>query len=433
MPEQPQPPQVSSAPASPRADLSADEKAQAERESIAKLGPPRRLGRWAGLASLGLVLVVLATGYIAIADLGQLDILDRATSANPANRPTLAEANDSDDEVQQSGAAFLAAYVVGGLMFIGFFHAAYINQARLGARGFRYSFGQSIWAWFVPFFNLVRPKQIANDIWRGSNCLDPSEPRAWREAPVAPLVHWWWALYLVSGFGIRATSNAYSSSDSISGLRGALWAEIGFTVVQVIALALAFTFISRIARAQSQSGPVADVPAVRRVPSEVITSLIIVGAFIAVGVLYYGLNSTDEGVSGKASSPPHIPPTEQPSVPPYTPPTFTLGTVEPQRGGEVTMTATLPKQGQLVAGDKADRSVGPTLGGGHPYPFPILLIARTIPVRAAGEITFTLKPTERARSLLEDRGSLKAKIKVVYRPRGKSSAQYRTANVTLQG
>jgi hypothetical protein len=202
------------------------------------------------MAKLGLVLIILATGFIAFADLGQIDLLDRANSPDPANRPSLAELQDSDDQVQQSGLFYLGAYVVGGLLFIGFFHAAYTNLARVGARGFRYAFGQSIWAWLVPFFNLVRPKQIANDIWRGSHRLDLSQPRAWREAPVASLVHWWWALYLIGAFGLRATTSAYQNSESVSGLRGALQTELVFVAIDLVALGLAWTFVSRITRAQ---------------------------------------------------------------------------------------------------------------------------------------------------------------------------------------
>ena len=82
---------------------------------------------------------------------------------------------------------------------------------------------------------------------------------------------------------------------------------------------------------------------------------------------------------------------------------------------------------------KADSSVGTTVGGGHPYKVPILLIARTIPVRGAGETRFTLRPTEKARALLEERASLKAKVKVAYTPKGRPFPEYRTADVTLEG
>jgi hypothetical protein len=75
----------------------------------------------------------------------------------------------------------------------------YRNLFALDVGGLRFTPRWGVGAWFVPFLNLVRPKQIVNDLWRAS---DPSfRPScAWRGAPVAGMVHVWWALLLLSGF-----------------------------------------------------------------------------------------------------------------------------------------------------------------------------------------------------------------------------------------
>jgi Domain of unknown function (DUF4328) len=51
----------------------------------------------------------------------------------------------------------------------------------------------------VPFLNLVRPKQLADDIWRASDPAPPPQPgAAWKRQQVASLLHWWWALFIAS-------------------------------------------------------------------------------------------------------------------------------------------------------------------------------------------------------------------------------------------
>jgi Domain of unknown function (DUF4328) len=51
----------------------------------------------------------------------------------------------------------------------------------------------------VPFLNLVRPKQLADDIWRASDpALPPRPGPAWKRQPVPSLLHLWWALFIAS-------------------------------------------------------------------------------------------------------------------------------------------------------------------------------------------------------------------------------------------
>ena len=62
----------------------------------------------------------------------------------------------------------------------------------------RYGNGWAIGAWFIPIFAMIRPKQIANDIWRGSE-RGVEVSTQWRLVEVPGLVHWWWGLFLGQG------------------------------------------------------------------------------------------------------------------------------------------------------------------------------------------------------------------------------------------
>lgn len=101
------------------------------------------------------------------------------------------------------------------VLFLLWFYRAYSNLRVLGVPRLRFGPGWSAGAWFIPIFNLWRPKQIANDIWRGS---DPDAPAdqgdAWHRAAVPRIVHLWWALWVASAcFGVFAVVDAVSKID----------------------------------------------------------------------------------------------------------------------------------------------------------------------------------------------------------------------------
>jgi len=114
---------------------------------------------------------------------------------------TLAEADANDARQALMGWLQLGALAVGAVFFIRWFHRAYANLFPLGAKDLRFGSGWAIGAWFVPILNLVRPKQIANDIWRGS---DPDAPldqgTEWRGRSYSGLLSYWWVAFLAAGW-----------------------------------------------------------------------------------------------------------------------------------------------------------------------------------------------------------------------------------------
>jgi Domain of unknown function (DUF4328) len=72
----------------------------------------------------------------------------------------------------------------------------YRNLRPLGAGDLRFSDGWALGGWFVPFLNLVRPKQIVDDIWRASDPMRrPTE--VWDQRPLSDLLHCWWFVWVV--------------------------------------------------------------------------------------------------------------------------------------------------------------------------------------------------------------------------------------------
>jgi Domain of unknown function (DUF4328) len=80
----------------------------------------------------------------------------------------------------------------------------------------RYRRGWAIGAWFIPVANLVIPKQLANDLWRaGDPELQPRDP-GWQRRPVAAIVHWWWAFYLIGSGLSSLAGNLIGDAASIA-------------------------------------------------------------------------------------------------------------------------------------------------------------------------------------------------------------------------
>jgi hypothetical protein len=141
--------------------------------------------------------------------------------------------------------AQLVSLLVGGILFLAWFHRAYGNLRALGVSEPRYKRGWAIGAWFIPFANLVLPKQMANDLWRaGDPVMQPNDP-GWQRRPVAPLLHWWWAFYLIGGavsalsgnmIGDAATLDAMNAGVGVDAVAQALWIAAAFAGTRVVAL-----------------------------------------------------------------------------------------------------------------------------------------------------------------------------------------------------
>lgn len=186
-----------------------------------------------GLLALGVLSDVVALGieadyYTVLQD------LDRGIDL-PIDEISAAEDRSTFAAVGQ-----LVAYVTAIIGFLVWFRRAYRNTAGLGASGMRFRPGWAVGAWFVPFLNLWRPKQISNDIWRASDPGLPREATGWQGNEVHGLVHWWWALWIVAGLSgnvsTRVYLNAETLSEQLDASAVAIIADVGFVASAVLAM-----------------------------------------------------------------------------------------------------------------------------------------------------------------------------------------------------
>jgi hypothetical protein len=153
---------------------------------LAAYEPPRRRANIARGLLVALLLLDLVAVWSSQSEYTLLDKIDAGEQI------TEAEANRNDNRQAIIAVGQFGLFIVCVIFFLAWFTQAYRNISALGAEHRRYTQGWAIGSWFVPFLNLVRPKQIADDIWRGSDPdVMPERQSDWRGRHVHPLLTWW--------------------------------------------------------------------------------------------------------------------------------------------------------------------------------------------------------------------------------------------------
>jgi Domain of unknown function (DUF4328)/Protein of unknown function (DUF2510) len=166
---------------------------------------------------------------------------------------SVAEADASDTRQAVVTLLQLGCWVATAVGFLVWFQRAYANLPRLGMEPLRFGPGWSVGGWFVPFLNLVRPKQIMDDIWRGS---DPDRPPAqldgaWHGTRVPVLLHLWWAVFLLSWVLDRLLlAQARGGGDSVQALRTGSASALISDAVDVLLGLLALQVVLKVTRRQ---------------------------------------------------------------------------------------------------------------------------------------------------------------------------------------
>jgi Domain of unknown function (DUF4328) len=216
--------------------------------------PPPPPPPYRPLAALAWPVVVLLVAYLVLvaldglSDWAQLDLANRLTQ-DPAG-VTDAELDAWDARLHLLGILQLLLYLATGVAFIVWFRRAYQNLVALGTQALRFEPGWAVGGWLVPVLNLVRPKQIADDLWRATDPALPDQAgAAWKQVRVPPWLHAWWLLFLLSGVvGILAPD--LGEDASIQQLRSAIIATLAGDALALPAGVLACLVVIRITQRQ---------------------------------------------------------------------------------------------------------------------------------------------------------------------------------------
>jgi len=163
-----------------------------------------------------------------------------------ALQPVLeAEITGNDQRQFALGMAHLLVYVVTAIVFVVWFYRVHANLKPLGAGDLTYTSGWAAGCWFVPFLNLVRPLQIAQEIWRHS---DPEVIR--NRSTVLPgnsgLLGCWWAMWIISNIASNISGRMALAVTSPQSLKSASAAEMFAELVSILAALLALAVVASI-------------------------------------------------------------------------------------------------------------------------------------------------------------------------------------------
>lgn len=179
-------------------------------QSVQLFAPADGAARWVkGLlvATLLLSIVAVVSGFL------QAELVSRVATRGVSD----AEAAASDSRQQLIGVLQVVVFIGTAVAFLIWFQRTHKNLPSLGGRELKYTPGWAVGGFFVPFLNLVRPLQTMREVWHGS---DPSRlerdtasdgPSVRNRLGTPPLVGWWWALFLVSGFLGQITARMASA------------------------------------------------------------------------------------------------------------------------------------------------------------------------------------------------------------------------------
>jgi hypothetical protein len=196
------------------------------------------------------VMLIVADLVAVVFSIVELAMLDRLIAGEPVSDSEIDASNGRQAAIGGIQTVLLIAVAV---LFIRWLRLAYRNADVVAPGLRRYGHGWAIGAWFVPFLNLWRPKQIVNDVWRAG---DPSgEPYA---APLPAWLNLWWAGWLLTSALAQVAARLSFQQDTNEELRTVDYWYVASDATDVVAALLAILVVRRISarlEARGAAGP----------------------------------------------------------------------------------------------------------------------------------------------------------------------------------
>jgi hypothetical protein len=210
-----------------------------------------RLGGFKALTTalvVGFVLCAVLDVVAVFSDESYRSLIQRAI----AGGISVQQADSADQRQTAIGFWQFGIFLVTAILFLIWFRRAYANVPRLGVGGMRHGPRWAVGAWFVPFLCLVRPKAIADDIWRGS------DPKLAEEDTVglAERVPWyfnvWWAMFIISSIAANVAFRSTRKAETLSSLRTSTMVLLVSDALDLVAAVAAVAVVMEIFRRQRE-------------------------------------------------------------------------------------------------------------------------------------------------------------------------------------
>lgn len=204
-------------------------------------------------AVVAALLILIAVDLVAVVfSIVELRMLDRLMAGQPVSD---SEIDASNARASAIGAIQTAMLIAVAVFFIRWLRLAYRNADAVAPGVRRYGHGWAIGAWFVPFLNIWRPKQIVNDAWRAG---DPSSAPYTAQLPA--WLNLWWAAWLLTNVLGQVAGRLALRQDTNEELHTVDYWYIASDATDAVAAVLAILVVRRISARLEERGTSAPPP-----------------------------------------------------------------------------------------------------------------------------------------------------------------------------
>lgn len=209
---------------------------------------PRAVPHYRSLknAALATMLFLGANGVLSLvaipSALVQMSVLDRIEQGTISD----AEIDANDAREQALGLMTMGLYFATAIVFIQWFHRAYGNLDHFGHNR-EHGTGWAIGAWIVPFISLIRPYQMAREIW---NASDPDRGAEWEPASSPALLSGWWGLWIAGNVLGQVAFRLSLGADTVDQFRTTTMVQVGLDALNLVTVPLAILVVRELTRRQ---------------------------------------------------------------------------------------------------------------------------------------------------------------------------------------
>ena len=220
------------------------------------LDPYRPLRRMTGLLVAGLVVVI---GLVVAWSVAQLVLYAKLEPRLPALPLDAQAARTWTGRLAVAGAA---AGLVVLLVTVAWTNRAYRNLPALAVAGLRFSPEVVPASWLVPGVNLIVPKLVLDELWRGSGPDEIPGTTAWRRRPVPFLSHLGWGVLMAGATGaiLADLGLAADPGTDVDGLRLVLLLGAASGIAVALGVVLLGVFVTQIGDRQVERATVLGPP-----------------------------------------------------------------------------------------------------------------------------------------------------------------------------
>ena len=146
--------------------------------------------------------------------------------------------------------AQVTAAAATSIAFMTWLYRCRVNLRAFGTRRLRYSRNWAVLGFLIPVLNLIRPYQVAREVWQAS---DPSttDPFEWKQVKLPFLFHAWWGCFVAFVlFKLLAWWMTSSAAFDTQRLQVSQGVELLADTMAAVSVTFAYFVVERITDAQ---------------------------------------------------------------------------------------------------------------------------------------------------------------------------------------